>query len=221
MTPDQAAAVLGVHRDADEAEIDRAYRRLARELHPDRYIGASETEVRAASERFIGVTRARDVLLRSAAARTRLGAAPAGSGAAGAAAAAPRRGPAPPRDAATGGTAAWTPSPPGPIRLASGWRLFSAWVALLVVGVVFQASAGPIVSPLDLWLRLGLLVAFAIATGLTGRRWVWRATLVLIAVSAVATVVHTTVGGLLGLGLMIIASVGIAVQAKLVRFPDQ
>ncbi|MFC5788311.1 J domain-containing protein, partial [Agromyces tardus] len=74
MTPDEAAAVLGIGRDADETAIDRAYRRLARELHPDRYVGAPATAVRAASDRFIDVTRAREVLLGSAAARTRAGA---------------------------------------------------------------------------------------------------------------------------------------------------
>ena len=66
-----------------------------------------------------------------------------------------------------------------------------------------------------------LLVAAAIATGLTGRPWVWRATLVLIAVNGIATVLATTIGGLLGLGFMLVASFGLAVQARLVRFPDQ
>ena len=51
----------------------------------------------------------------------------------------------------------------------------------------------------------------------------WRATLVLIGVNAVATVLATTFGGLLGLGFMpfVVASFGLAVQAHLVRFPDQ
>ena len=69
--------------------------------------------------------------------------------------------------------------------------------------------------------RSGCSWASAIATGLTGRRWVWRTTLVLIGVNAVATVLATTIGGLLGLGFMIVASFGLAVQARLVRFPDQ
>ena len=48
--------VLGVSRDATPDEIKKAYRRLARELHPDVNPGAE------ASERFKMVTHAYDVL---------------------------------------------------------------------------------------------------------------------------------------------------------------
>ncbi|MFT4215469.1 MAG: DnaJ domain-containing protein, partial [Microbacterium sp.] len=48
--------VLGVSRDASPDEIKKAYRRLARELHPDVNPGAE------ASERFKLVTHAYDVL---------------------------------------------------------------------------------------------------------------------------------------------------------------
>ena len=48
--------VLGVSRDATPDEIKKAYRRLARELHPDVNPGAE------ASERFKEVTHAYDVL---------------------------------------------------------------------------------------------------------------------------------------------------------------
>jgi molecular chaperone DnaJ len=48
--------VLGVSRDASTEEIKKAYRRLARELHPDVNPGAD------ASERFKAVTHAYDVL---------------------------------------------------------------------------------------------------------------------------------------------------------------
>jgi DnaJ-class molecular chaperone len=48
---------LGVKRDAGEAEIKKAYRKLAKELHPDKNKGNPD-----ASERFSKVTRAYDIL---------------------------------------------------------------------------------------------------------------------------------------------------------------
>jgi DnaJ-class molecular chaperone len=48
---------LGVKRDAGEAEIKKAYRKLAKELHPDKNKGNAK-----ASERFSQVTRAYDIL---------------------------------------------------------------------------------------------------------------------------------------------------------------
>jgi hypothetical protein len=226
MTPDEAAAVLGVRRDADGAEIDRAYRHLARELHPDRFAGRPAADIRAANERFVDVTRARDVLLRSA--LDRVPGPTDGTGGTGG-----RGGDATGgghRGTRSGATArpwirivdervvdAPTPDAAGP----SSWWLFATWTLLLLVGAVLALSGLPVWSPVDLSVRVGLLVGAAIATGLTGRRWVWRTTLVLIGVNAVATVLATTIGGLLGLGFMIVASFGLAVQVRLVRFPDQ
>jgi hypothetical protein len=197
MSPDEAAAALGVPRDADTAEIDRAYRRLARDLHPDRYTGRPAEEVRAASDRFIEVTQAHRVLLsaqRRPAASVRM-------------------------------VVERPPADPDAPRVEAvppfSWWLFAAWSALLVVGALLSTGTGPILTPADLWIRLGLLVAFALATAITGRRWVWRVTLVLLALSAAAVIASTTVGGLLGLGLTAIACFGLAVQGRLVRFPDQ
>jgi curved DNA-binding protein CbpA len=48
---------LGVARGADEAEIKKAYRKLAKELHPDR-----NRDNPKATERFSRVTRAYDLL---------------------------------------------------------------------------------------------------------------------------------------------------------------
>src|SRR3712207_5836050 len=48
---------LGVKSDAGEAEIKKAYRKLAKELHPDRNKGNPK-----ASERFSKVTQAYDIL---------------------------------------------------------------------------------------------------------------------------------------------------------------
>ena len=218
MTPDEAAAVLGIHPDADEAEVDRAYRRLARELHPDRFIGAPETSVQAANVLFVDVTAARDVLMKSAP-RVRSadhpGAAPSTP------ADAPRPRTPPPRTTPTpqpsrGNAPAAAEPPDRPFN----WWLFASWALLLTVGALFSLSVGPLVHPVDPWLRLIPLVLFALATALARRHWVWRVTLVLIALTAVATVIDTTIVGLLGLGFMIIASFGLAVQARLVRFPD-
>jgi DnaJ-class molecular chaperone len=50
-------SILGVSRSASEAEIKSAYRKLAKELHPDR-----NKDNPAASERFSTVTRAYDLL---------------------------------------------------------------------------------------------------------------------------------------------------------------
>ena len=49
--------VLGVKRDADEKEIKRAYRKLARKFHPDH-----NPDDAAAEERFKDVTEAYEVL---------------------------------------------------------------------------------------------------------------------------------------------------------------
>jgi hypothetical protein len=219
MTPDEAAEVLGVAADADEPEIDHAYRRLARELHPDLAIGAGPSTVQASSERFVDATLAKDVLLRSAASRA------GGEG---------------DRSSRNGGTdegGTGHPTTGTRVRIVdervvdpavsvrpvvpSSWWLFATWTLLLIVGAVFALSGLPVWQPVDLWSRVVLLAAAAIATGLTGRRWLWKATLVLIGLNGIAVVLATTVGGLLGLGFMMVASFGLAAQARLVRFPDQ
>jgi hypothetical protein len=63
MDPASAAALLGVPTDADRTTISRAFARRARDTHPDRLPGASPQQLRAAHERFVQLTLARDVLL--------------------------------------------------------------------------------------------------------------------------------------------------------------
>lgn len=63
-TRDSSAYVLlGVERDADAAEIRRAFRRLARALHPDRHPEASEPERRALAVKFAQVAAAYQALV--------------------------------------------------------------------------------------------------------------------------------------------------------------
>ncbi|OUE27632.1 J domain-containing protein [Clavibacter michiganensis] len=63
MDPASAAALLGVGADAESPAVRRAYLRRARETHPDRLSGATPQQLRAAHERFVQLTLARDVLL--------------------------------------------------------------------------------------------------------------------------------------------------------------
>ncbi|MDO4054913.1 J domain-containing protein [Clavibacter michiganensis] len=63
MDPASAAALLGVDVDADRPAISRAYLRQARGTHPDLLPGATPQRLRAAHERFVQLTLARDVLL--------------------------------------------------------------------------------------------------------------------------------------------------------------
>ena len=59
-SPERAAAMflLGVEASADEGEIKRAYRRLARLYHPDLHPAATDGERRTLAERFTAVTEA-------------------------------------------------------------------------------------------------------------------------------------------------------------------
>jgi curved DNA-binding protein CbpA len=50
--------VLGLPPGSDSAEIKRAYRRLARTVHPDLHPGATDAERRALEARFHEITEA-------------------------------------------------------------------------------------------------------------------------------------------------------------------
>ncbi|CAJ0747983.1 17042_t:CDS:2 [Entrophospora sp. SA101] len=54
--------VLGTSKDASEAEIKKAYRKLALKYHPDRYAGKPESEKKAAEEKFKEINEAHSVL---------------------------------------------------------------------------------------------------------------------------------------------------------------
>lgn len=62
MTPSEAAAILQVGRGASVADIDRAFQRRARISHPDRLVGATDADIRAATAEFVRLIAARDLL---------------------------------------------------------------------------------------------------------------------------------------------------------------
>jgi len=54
--------VLGINKDASEAEIKKAYHKLALKYHPDRYAGKPESEKKVAEEKFKEVNEANSIL---------------------------------------------------------------------------------------------------------------------------------------------------------------
>ncbi|HKQ68558.1 MAG TPA: J domain-containing protein, partial [Polyangiaceae bacterium] len=58
-----ALTLLGLDEDATLSEVSRAFRELAREVHPDRHAGASDAERRAMELRFAALSAAYHVLI--------------------------------------------------------------------------------------------------------------------------------------------------------------
>lgn len=59
---DDPYAVLGIPNDSDEADVKKAYRKLALKYHPDRQNGKSEEEIAKASAMFVKIAEAQDIL---------------------------------------------------------------------------------------------------------------------------------------------------------------
>lgn len=91
MSPADAARLLGVPLDASLEDVQHAYLRAARQVHPDVLPGASEPERADAASRFDALSQAREVLFehRPVVATAAAGPAPAFEGPAAAYAAAP------------------------------------------------------------------------------------------------------------------------------------
>ena len=64
MTLDEAREALGVTRDASVAEIRNAFRRRAREVHPDRHQAEGDARRRQLGREFDRVREARDILVK-------------------------------------------------------------------------------------------------------------------------------------------------------------
>ncbi|MFM7764991.1 MAG: TerB family tellurite resistance protein [Sphingomonadales bacterium] len=57
-SPDSDYKILDVNTNADEEEVKKAYRKMAMRFHPDRLLGLSDNEKKAAEEKFLSVQKA-------------------------------------------------------------------------------------------------------------------------------------------------------------------
>ena len=55
--------VLGVERSSTDAEIKKAYRKLAKQHHPDVFANASDAQQRMAEEKFVQIQEAYEFLM--------------------------------------------------------------------------------------------------------------------------------------------------------------
>ncbi|MCU1542371.1 MAG: hypothetical protein JWM50_236 [Microbacteriaceae bacterium] len=179
MTPEEAAAILDVGLDATTSDVERAYRRLARAVHPDRLAGASRERVAAAGAEFARVTLARDVMARQVGQRPVA-------------------------------TSYATEQP----RRTSRWIVLGWLAVLFVAGVIsFYGGAFPYWAG-DILLRLIPLAAVATAFALSGRRAFYTATIALLAVSVLVTLLFATFGSLVALALLLVPVIGLVVQGR-------
>jgi hypothetical protein len=170
MTPEEAAALLGVRVDATRAEIEFAYRRAARASHPD---------ITGESTAFMRVTEAHDVLL----------------------------------DAQTAAVVEPQRAEP-PLSI----PLLITWVALMgfAIAVSIGASGFPL-TPLEPVLRFGLLAVGSIGYAITGKRVYLVLAVIGIAATAVATVLFTSFGSLLGMLLLAAPLYGLLITRARLR----
>jgi DnaJ like chaperone protein len=63
-TPDSEYKILDVSPDAGEEDVKKAHRKMAMRFHPDRLLGLSEKEKKAAEEKFLAVQKAYESIKR-------------------------------------------------------------------------------------------------------------------------------------------------------------
>jgi len=219
MTHDEAAAILEVSIDASLAEIDRAYRHLARVWHPD-LLGDESVQRRAASEaHFVQVTAARELMIRSLAERANPDRADPNSPPGQGSTTNEPHGYAPggatlPSETRFTGGASSIYGDDGARPVPSTW-LFATWAGLLGLACVLTFIGGPLpMSLLDLFLRLLPLVATSCAYALTGRPLYYRGLLLMMFATIVITFVFASFGSLLSLMLILVPVIGLGVLGR-------
>jgi hypothetical protein len=186
MTLIEAAALLGVAEDASRADIEGAFKRLARLSHPDRFAGASAARSAAAAAEFIRITEARDLLLDATAGHQR-----------------------------TLSGAVLFDRPMGQAQpTADPRRSVGLWTYVLGVVSVFCFIGGVLpFSPWNLALLLPL-DGCAIAFGRTGRRVFLVGTIIAIAANAVVALAIVSIGSLVALELLLVPVIALVVLGR-------
>jgi len=165
MTPDEAARVLGVTLGASDEQIQSAYRRRARQTHPDRHGSAAA---------FIDVATARDVLLRT--------------------------------------QVAFEPVfVRAPTRASRPLILTWIGVALIAIFIATVRAELPF-TWLEPFVRYTVLLGALVGYALTGKRLYLIVASAAIAVTAILTVAFATIGGLVGLLILIAPIYGLAIM---------
>lgn len=185
MTPERAAAVLGIGLDADRVAIERAYLRRARATHPDVASGRP-----ADGAAFHEVVEARSTLVHRLGERSTVGAQRTSTPAS--------------TSRPTVAPQTYAPMPQGPVLLAT-------WVGILLLAAFLSIYQVPhpltIAEPLVRWaVLIGSMFGFA----RTGRRAFLVIAVVAIAATVVWMVIETTLGSLLGLLCIVPAFLGLA-----------
>ncbi|MGB3414005.1 MAG: J domain-containing protein [Microbacteriaceae bacterium] len=80
MTPETASTLLQIPINSPMEDIEKAFRRRARLTHPDRFHGASDSDIASANLAFTQISDAREVLLEEARKRVKDTSAPPTSG---------------------------------------------------------------------------------------------------------------------------------------------
>jgi hypothetical protein len=94
------------------------------------------------------------------------------------------------------------------------------WSIILVVASLVSYLGGVLPrSELDLMLRLVPLTIVAIAYSITGRHWLFVATVILTGLSAAVTLVFPSFGSLLALLFLLVPVIGLSVMGKRLGHP--
>jgi len=197
MSPETAAAILGIGIDADKTELEKAYRVLARETHPDRFVGADATATAQAASKFARATQAHAILSDRIAVRA--------NGATNL------------RSQSRTGTGAGTET--GRVTVAGAATelipmsrsVMAGWISVLALAVVLSVTGGAApLGPLEVAIRMAVTVYFAISFALNGKRFFFVGLTVLAALTALLTFFAASFWSLVALMIFLVPVIALA-----------